>query len=52
MIYLIAEPELRGAIYGLKMEELTLIEFYEAIIEGLAYEMKYIVESLDMKWVN
>lgn len=45
----LAEPELRGAIYGLKMGELTLIEFYEAIVEGLAYEMRYIVETLEMK---
>lgn len=38
----IAQPELKGTIYGLSMTELTLIEFYEALIEGLAYEMRYI----------
>ena len=44
----LAEPELKGAIYGLKMTELSLIEFYEALVEGLAYEMRFIVETLDM----
>ena len=45
----IAEPEMRGTIYGLKMSELSLIEFYEALVEGLAYEMRFIVESLEME---
>lgn len=45
----LGEPEMRGAIYGLKMAELQLIEFYEALVEALAYEMRYIVESLELE---
>lgn len=42
----LADPLLKGGIYGLALETTDLSELYEATIEGLAYEAKFIVEEL------
>jgi ribulose kinase len=44
----LADPLLKGGIYGLALETTDLSELYEATIEGLAYEAKFIVEELKL----
>ena len=35
-----------GGVYGLSLEKTSLIDWYEATIEALAYESKFILEEL------
>lgn len=44
----LADPTLRGGIYGLTLEETPLETLYAATIQSLCYEAKLIVERLEM----
>ncbi|KAI1297207.1 FGGY carbohydrate kinase domain-containing protein [Halotydeus destructor] len=48
----LANPLLKGGIYGLSLEQSSLIEVYEATIEALAYETRFIVEQLNMSEIS
>jgi ribulose kinase len=48
----LADPLLRGGIYGIGLEKTVLSELYEAAIEALAYETKFIIEELRMSVVE
>lgn len=46
----LANPRLRGGIYGLSAEGTkSLLEYYMATVESLAYETKFIIETLGIK---
>jgi FGGY-family pentulose kinase len=45
----LADPTLRGAIYGLDLSEPDLTTYYEAVIESLCYETKFIVDEIKMQ---
>lgn len=42
----LALPNIKGAIYGFTLDETELVDVYEATIEALAYETKFILEEL------
>lgn len=42
----LADPSLRGGIYGLDLEKEPLEDIYEATIESLCYETRFICEEL------
>lgn len=43
----IADPLLKGAIYGMTLEDESLLEIYGATIEAIAYETKFIIEEIE-----
>ncbi|KAI2796453.1 hypothetical protein RDWZM_000084 [Blomia tropicalis] len=43
----IANPLLKGAIYGLTLEATTLLDLYVATVEAIAYETRFIVEEIE-----
>ncbi|XP_027203661.2 FGGY carbohydrate kinase domain-containing protein [Dermatophagoides pteronyssinus] len=43
----IADSRLKGAIYGMTLEDESLLEIYCATIEAIAYETKFIVEEIE-----
>lgn len=45
----LADASLRGGIYGLDLTEPDLTILYEAVIEALCYETKFIVDEVEMK---
>ena len=45
----LADPTLRGGIYGLDLTEPDLTILYEAVIESLCYETRFIVDEVHMK---
>lgn len=45
----LADPSLRGGIYGLDLTEPDLSVLYEAAIESLCYETRFIIEEIDVR---
>lgn len=43
----VANPNLRGAIYGYTLEETSLLDLYVATVEAIAYETRYIIEEIE-----
>jgi len=42
----LANPHLRGAIYGLTLDSPSLLDLYVATVEAIAYETRYIIERI------
>lgn len=45
----LADPSLRGGVYGLDLTEPDLSVLYEAVIESLCYETRFIIEEIDVQ---
>lgn len=43
----IANPHLKGAIYGFTLETTSVLDLYVATVEGIAYETRFIIEEIE-----
>lgn len=48
----IGNPNLKGAIYGYTFDETTLLDYYVATVEAIAYETKFILEEVEKTSVD